>query len=136
MQLRTGNWMMALGAMIGVVGLSIMPAGLGPNSADRNLLGLGATIFSMGALSIALGIYLKALSLKAAPGNKPAQSVTPGRPIRGGCDRCKTEMPVIQCKVHQQHLCGHCLADHYDFRSCAYAPSRRGLGKALAARAR
>lgn len=125
---------MALGAIIGVIGLSIMPAGLGPNSVDRNMLGLGATIFSMGALSIALGIYLKALSLKSVPGSKPAQSAA--RPIRGGCDRCHIEMPVIQCKVHQQHLCGNCLSEHYDFRSCAYAPSTRRLGKAMAARAR
>lgn len=136
MQSRTGNWMMALGAMIGVVGLSIMPAGLGPNSADRNMLGLGATIFSMGALSIALGIYLKALRLKSVPGSKPIQSAAPARPLRGGCDRCHVEMPVIQCKVHQQHLCGSCLAEHYDFRTCAYAPSTRKLGKAMAARAR
>ena len=136
MQSRTGNWMMAMGAIISVVGLSIMPAGLGANSADRNMLGLGATIFSMGALSIALGIYLKALGLKTSPGKKQADSAAAGRPLRGGCDRCQTEMPVIQCKVHQQHLCGSCQAEHYDFRSCVYAPSTRRLGKALAAKAR
>jgi hypothetical protein len=136
MQSRTGNWMMALGAIIAVIGLSVMPAGFGANSVDRNMVGVGATIFSLGAISIALGIYLKALSLKATPKQKSSESAVPGRPIRGGCDRCHTQMPVIQCKVHQQHLCGTCLAEHYDFRSCVYAPSTRRLAKAMAARAR
>jgi hypothetical protein len=27
--------------------------------------------------------------------------------------------------VHEIHLCGNCLGDHYDFRSCAYVPSTR-----------
>ncbi len=137
MQARTGNWMMAIGAIIAIIGLSVMPAGFGPNSADRNLLGAGATVFSLGAILIALGIYLKALNLKITPRQKPLETSTPSRPLRGACDRCQIEMPVIQCKVHQQHLCGKCLAEHYDFRSCVYAPSSRRLAaKAMAARAR
>jgi hypothetical protein len=137
MQSKTGNWMMALGAVIAVIGLVVIPAGLGQNSADRNLLGVGATIFSMGALVAAMGLYIKA---KAQPstGLKIAEVSARNRPLRGGCDRCQAEVPVIQCKVHQQHLCGTCLAEHYDFRSCAYAPStRRGTAaKSMAARAR
>ncbi len=137
MQSRTGNWIMTVGALIALVGLTVIPAGLGQNSTDRNLVGVGATVFSLGTILIALGIYLKGLSLKAAPGKK-AEPSTPTRPIRGGCDRCHLEMPVIQCKVHQQHLCGNCLGEHYDFRSCVYAPSsRRGTAaKSMAARAR
>jgi hypothetical protein len=137
MQSRTGNWMIAIGAIVAVIGLSVMPAGFGQNSPDRNLLGLGATIFSMGTVFIAMGIYLKALSLKTPSGQKSAVPSNPGRPIRGACDRCQIEMPVIQCKVHQQHLCGKCLSEHYDFRACVYAPSTRRLtAKAMAARAR
>ena len=137
MQSKTGNWMMALGAVIAVIGLVVIPAGLEQNSADRNLLGVGATIFSMGALVAAMGLYLKA---KAQPttGQKIAEVSPRNRPVRGGCDRCQAERPVIQCKVHQQHLCGTCLAEHYDFRSCAYAPSTRRVPatKSMAARAR
>ncbi|HEY7617101.1 MAG TPA: hypothetical protein VH744_09880, partial [Terriglobales bacterium] len=59
---------------------------------------------------------------------------------RGACDLCKVEMPVVHCKVHQVHLCGHCLGEHYNFRSCVYVPStRKTLSKAaksMAARAR
>ena len=137
MQSRTGNSMLALGALIAVVGLSVIPAGLGQNTADRNLLGVGATIFSLGAILAALGIYLKAYALNAVPKQKVAETVVAGRPIRGGCDRCHADAPVVHCKVHQQHLCGVCLAEHYDFRTCVYAPSSRRTAavKSMAARA-
>ena len=134
MQSRTGNRMMAIAPVIAVIGLSIVPAGLGQNSADRNLIGIGATIFSLAAILFALGVYLKASVLQSSSGPEPA---IPARPIRGGCDRCHMEMPVIQCKVHQQHLCGTCLSEHYDFRTCVYAPSSRKIApKSMAARAR
>ena len=137
MQSKTGNLMMALGAIIAVIGLVVIPAGLGGDSADRNLLGVGATIFSLGAFVGAMGLYIKAKALQSN-GQKVSEISAGKQPIRGGCDRCQTEMPVIQCKVHQQHLCGTCLAEHYDFRSCVYAPTnRRGnAAKSMAARAR
>jgi hypothetical protein len=137
MQSKTGNWMIALGAIIAVIGLVVIPAGLGQNSADRNLVGVGAAIFSMGALVAATGVYLKSKAQQST-GQKTSESSAGNRPIRGGCDRCQADAPVIQCKVHQQHLCGACLAEHYDFRSCVYAPSsRRGTAvKSMAARAR
>jgi len=137
MQSKTGNWMMALGSIIALVGLVVMPAGLGQDNPDKNLLGVGASIFSMGLLAAALGLYIKSKALQSS-GQKTSEAATPNRPIRGGCDRCQAEAPVIQCKVHQQHLCGTCLAEHYDFRSCAYAPStRRSVAvKSMAARAR
>ncbi len=135
MQSRMGSWMMAIGVIIGIAGLSLMPAGFGENSPDRNMIGAGAAIFAIGTFVVALGIYLKSLNLGVVPNQKSNQPVTSAA-TRGGCDRCQTEAPVIQCKVHQQHLCGSCLAEHYDFRSCVYSPSTRRMGKALAARAR
>jgi hypothetical protein len=137
MQSKTGNWVMALGAVIAVIGLVVIPAGLGQESADRNLLGVGATIFSIGAFVAAMGLYLKAKA-QLSSGQKASETSAAKQPIRGGCDRCQTEIPVIQCKVHQQHFCGACLAEHYDFRSCAYAPTtRRGTAaKSMSARAR
>lgn len=137
MQSKTGNLMLALGALIAVVGLVVIPAGMGQDSADHNLVGVGAAIFSMGALLAAMGVYFKSKAVQST-GQKTPEAAAPNRPLRGGCDRCQAEMPVIQCKVHQQHLCGTCLAEHYDFRSCAYAPTtRRGTNvKSMSARAR
>ena len=136
MQSKTGNLMLALGAVIAVIGLSIMPAGLGPNIADKNLVGVGAAIFAMGALAAAMGVYIKSKALQST-GQKTVEAAS-NRPVRGGCDRCQADAPVIQCKVHQQHLCGVCLAEHYDFRSCVYAPSTRRATavKSMAARVR
>jgi len=137
MQSRTSNWMIGIGAVVGFIGLCALPAGFGENG-DHTLFGIGAAIFSLGTIMIAAGIYLKALVLQSTSRAKSSEeSAALGHPTRGGCDRCHIELPVIQCKVHQQHLCGTCLAEHYDFRSCAYAPSTRraSAGKAKAARA-
>jgi hypothetical protein len=140
MSSRSGNWMVAAGALLLFVGICILAAAMGKN-ADPDQLLLGAAAFSVGALAAAAGIYLKARALQGtvigAPAKEPANG---GKRSRGGCELCATEAPVIQCKVHQLHLCGTCLAQHYDFRSCAYVPSTRAAGnkpgKGLAAKAR
>ena len=138
MQSKTGNWVMALGAVIAVIGLVVIPAGLGQESADRNLLGVGATIFSIGAFVAAMGLYLKAkaqLSERTESiGNLGGETIL----SVAVATVARLKYPVIQCKVHQQHLCGVCLAEHYDFRSCVYAPTtRRGAAaKSMSARAR
>ena len=137
MQSKTSNWMIAIGAVIVFLGICVLPAGLGENG-DKELLGTAAAIFSLGILSIAAGIYLRAYSLQSISNTKSADAPTNSkRAIRGACDRCQTETPVIQCKVHQQHLCGTCLGEHYDFRSCVYSPSTRrpSTARAMAARA-
>src|ERR1051325_7491615 len=136
MQSKTGNLMMVHGAVIAVIGLIVIPAGMGQDSADHNLVGVGAAVFAMGALLAAIGIYLKSKALQST--SPKITEAAANRPIRGGCDRCQKEVPVIHCKVHQQHLCGACLAEHYDFRSCVYAPSTRRdtAVKSMAARAR
>src|SRR3954452_19787722 len=90
---RTSNWMLALGAAIALVGLCIMPAALVKDSTDSNLLGLGATLFSIGTMFAALGIYLKARALQDASKPKPTDTANAG-PIRGGCDRCQADAPV------------------------------------------
>jgi hypothetical protein len=138
---RTGNWMIAVGVLVGLIGLCVLPAAFG-SGGDRSLLGAAATVFGMGALASAAGFYLKAQALQSNPaGGAPAkESKNAGRRLRGACDLCRTEMPVVHCKVHQLHLCGRCLAEHYDFRSCVYVPSTRRTEskseKALAARSR
>src|SRR5579872_485173 len=110
MSSRTGTWIIALGVLVGFVGLCLMPAGLGDHG-DRSLLGFGAALFGTGAVAAAGGVYLKALALTTknlAPTGVPAAAGS-NRP-RGACDLCREENPVIHCKVHQFHLCPACLA--------------------------
>lgn len=137
MSSKAGTWIVVVGALVMVGGLCILPAALGEHT-DNNLIVAGAGVFSMGALILATGMYLKARALHATA---PEQTEAAPKRVRGGCDLCGTETPVVQCKVHQLHLCGNCLAQHYDYRSCAYVPSSRragakGTGRAMAAKAR
>lgn len=105
-----------------VLGLCFLPAALG-NHPDPAILGGGVCLFSLGALMAASGTYLKAVAL---PGGAPAAAAkAPLKRSRGGCDLCGTESPVVNCRVHQVHLCGDCVGKHYDFRSCVYVPSTR-----------
>jgi hypothetical protein len=118
--------MMAAGALAMFVGLCFLPAILGEHS-DPELLAGAACAFSVGALILAAGVFLKARGLPTAPqsGDSGKEAANPGRRVRGGCDLCGSEVPAIHCKVHQLHLCGTCLAEHYDVRSCVYTPTTR-----------
>ena len=120
------------------IGLCFLPGALGEHP-DADMLEVGACQFSLGALVVAVGIYAKARSVQAAIASGDL-SPTSNQRVRGGCDLCGTEAPVVQCKVHQLHLCGSCLAQHYDVRSCAYVPTSRTAnnkaGKAMAATTR
>lgn len=123
---------MACGGFAMFLALCLVPAMLGDHS-DESLMSAGASLFSFGALAMATGFYLKARSLQGTAG---AGGPTAGvRRVRGGCDLCKGDAPVIHCKVHQLHLCPACLAEHYDFRSCAYVPSTRTRSSKGTARA-
>jgi hypothetical protein len=139
MSSRSSSWMIATGALLLFVGVCVLAAALGKN-ADPDQLLAGAGAFSVGALTVAAGIYLKARVLQAGAPAAAAKEPNTGKRSRGGCELCATEAPVIQCKVHQLHLCGACLAQHYDFRSCAYVPSTRAGSnkppKGMAAKAR
>jgi hypothetical protein len=128
MATKSSTWMMAVGAFIAFIGLCFLPAAFGPDS-DRTILGAAAVMISTGMLLIAGGLYVKARTLGtvAAPVTPPASGKRNRKSI---CDRCAQEEPVIQCRVHQLHLCADCLSKHYDFRSCAYVPSTRRGGSA------
>jgi hypothetical protein len=118
---RAANSLMVVGVVGAFIGLCVLPSALGDHQ-DGNLLSVAALLFSLGALSISVGFYMKARFLqKDVRSGKPE----PPRKIRGGCDLCRNEPPVIQCKVHQLHLCATCLTGHYDVRSCVYVPSLR-----------
>jgi hypothetical protein len=137
---KTGNWIIAAGAVLMFIGLCFLPAALGPHP-DADMLEIGACQFSLGALIMATGIYTKArlVQFAVAAGTLKKESAPSNQRVRGGCDLCGSEAPVVQCRVHQLHLCGGCLAQHYDVRSCAYVPTSRTAanksGKSLAAKA-
>jgi hypothetical protein len=127
MSSQTGNWLIGLGALGAVIGIVVLPAALGENP-DTSLLILGAAGVALGSLIVSSGIYLKARAVQSPAGS----SGTPGEPknstrrVRGGCDICHGDLPVIHCKVHQVHMCAECLGQHYDSRTCSYVPSTRG----------
>ena len=132
MSSRAGNWIIATGAVVVLLGLLVLPAALGEH-VETSLLILGACGVSAGSVIAALGIYFKART-----GQSPDKAASPGesrnaaRKVRGGCDICHGDMPVIHCKVHQVHLCADCLGQHYDLRSCTYVPSSRRLANKAA----
>jgi hypothetical protein len=122
------------GCALILLGLSFLPAAFSADH-DQTILGAAICAVSFGALLISAGLYLRARALQtAAAGPGKAQP----RTVRGGCDLCGTESPVIHCRVHQLHICGECVGQHYDFRSCVYIPSTRrpGATKPLAKAAR
>ena len=119
---KLSNVAIVFGCCLMVLGLCFLPAALG-NHPDPAILGGGVCLFSLGALMAASGMYLKAVAAKTNSPAGPAK--VPAKRARGGCDLCGTESPVVNCKVHQVHLCGDCLSKHYDFRSCVYVPSSR-----------
>ena len=123
MNMKTGSWLMVAGGLIVFAGLCFLPAAFGRDG-DRTVLAAGTVVIAMGLLFLAAGFYLKATALVATA---PASAVAPPKRSRPKsiCDMCAEVEPVIQCKVHQLHLCADCLAKHYDFRSCAYVPSTR-----------
>ena len=139
MSSRTGNWMIAVGVLGLLVGLGLAASWMGDQS-EVNLLALGACALSIGSLTAAAGVYLKARLLDTAQGTT-GEGKSNQRRGRGGCDICG-DTPVVNCKVHQVHLCADCLGEHYDFRTCAYVPSTRRQGgkgtnsKSMAAKAR
>ncbi len=110
-----------------MIGLIMLPAALGEHP-DNSLLVLGACCVSLGSITAASGIYFKARVLQPKGISAPPEPKNSTRRVRGGCDVCHGDLPVIHCKVHQVHLCADCLGQHYDFRTCAYAPSTRRNG--------
>jgi hypothetical protein len=129
MSSRAGNLIIAAGVVVLLVGLIVLPAALGEHP-DTSLLALGACGVSLGSITAASGIYIKARAMQPTGGSETssssATSKSSARRVRGGCDICHGDLPVIHCKVHQVHLCPDCLGQHYDFRTCTYAPSTRG----------
>src|SRR5258705_13677205 len=98
---KASGWAIVAGCFLMVMGLCFLPGALGSHP-DPEVLGAGVCLFAFGSLMAASGFYLKARVVQAGTPASPAQ---PKR-VRGGCDLCGTDSPVINCRVHQLHLCG------------------------------
>ena len=130
MAAKTGSWLIRIGCCIAFLGLCGLVAAFEPNR-DKVLMGAGMMVLSTGMMMLSGGLYIKA---RISPETVPSGSaLRTKRNRKANCDRCGKNEPVIQCRVHQVHLCSDCLSGHYDFRSCAYVPStRRSTAKAVA----
>lgn len=126
---KLGTWLIVIGALFAVFGLTVLPAAL-TSGEDKTLLNISVLAVSFSMTTIAGGLYLKA---RAFPSTATGEAGNASKRARkASCDSCGKQEPVIQCRVHQLHLCADCLAKHYDFRSCAYIPSTRRGAKASA----
>jgi hypothetical protein len=121
---RLANLLIGLGAFGILAGLCLFPVAIGEHG-DSSLLPMGACALSLGSLAVASGIYVKARTAQARTGTVTEPKAQAKR-VRGGCDICRGDFPIIHCKVHQLHLCTDCMREHFDVRSCIYAPSTRG----------
>ena len=138
MSSRLTSGFVMFGGLLIFLGTCCLPAALS-NERDTNMMMAGICLFSTGALIMALGTYFKARLIKAGLVPEVETPEAAKRPVKGGCDLCGTEVPVVLCRVHQVHVCGSCLNQHFDPRSCAYIPTTRSVsqtkGSRLAARA-
>jgi hypothetical protein len=129
---KLGGFALISGCFLMLLGVALLPAAFGQHR-DESILGAGICALSFGALFCGAGLYLKARGSQTAS--------TAGIPVaekkqRGGCDLCRSQVPAVLCRVHNLHICGDCLSQHYDFRSCVYVPStRRNVASKPAARA-
>ena len=136
MSTKASTGLVVAGSILMVLSLCFLPAVFNDRS-DANTLEMGLCLFSAGSLIASLGMYFKARALRAGiVPEKAGPEMAAKRKLRGACDLCGTETPAVLCTVHQVEVCGICLAQHYDQRSCAYVPSKRASagknGKGLA----
>lgn len=126
---KIGTWLIAMGVVVALCGLSVLPAALGPNG-DKTLTPVGILALSFAMTLAAAGLYVKARTYQEAAASDSGGAK---HRRRANCDCCGKKEAVIQCRVHQLGLCADCLSDHYDFRLCAYVPSvRRNAAKTSA----
>jgi len=134
MSTKASTGLVLFGSLFMLLGLCFLPEAL-LDRKDASTLEMGLCLFSAGSLIASLGMYFKARLLRGGilP-ERAAPETAAKRKLRGGCDLCGIEAPVIRCTVHQIEVCGLCLVQHYDQRSCAYVPSKRAAknGKGLA----
>ena len=96
MSSRTANWMMAAGALVMFLGLCFLPSVFGEHS-DPELLAPAVGLFSIGALALAGGIYLRARALRGAVEAGDFGKDSGSKRGRGGSICAEARLP--QCTV-------------------------------------
>ena len=120
------KWGIAVGVLIGFVGLIIIPAGFASRNTDTTSLSAGLAIFAMGLVTISVAFYFQARSIQSHVAANPNSSApSGGKQRRLICDVCHKSAAVIQCTMHKTVLCPGCLAGHYEARGCVYVPTVR-----------
>src|SRR5262249_22517480 len=102
---KLGCTLLVIGGFLLLLGVSFVPAALLEHS-DETILGAGICTIAFGALTCAAGFYVKTRALESSATRGSAGI----HKVRGGCDLCRSEAPVVHCRVHQLHICGTCLA--------------------------
>ncbi|HEV8048439.1 MAG TPA: hypothetical protein VGP35_11945 [Terriglobales bacterium] len=99
MSTKTASWIIGAGVLMMFIGLCFLPGAFGAHP-GQDMLEIAACQFSLGALIAAGGIYAKArvLQFAIASGEPRKEPATANQRVRGGCDLCGTEAPVVQCR--------------------------------------
>ena len=99
MSTKTASWIIGTGALMMFIGLCFLPGAFGAHP-ESDMLEIGACQFSLGALVVAAGIYAKARmpQFATSKGEPRKEAAAANQRVRGGCDLCGTEAPVVECK--------------------------------------
>ena len=137
MSAKLWNWLIAVGALVAIVGLMFFPAAFNGPAKDEGLMGAGGAIVGIGALMIAVSFYFKAKIIRAEiDANPHLSAMLAGKRPKVSCDACLQDGAVISCSMHKKNLCGSCLTEHYDSRQCVYVPAaRRSSARSVAKKA-
>ncbi|HET7209269.1 MAG TPA: hypothetical protein VFI95_22015 [Terriglobales bacterium] len=120
------NWILVFSGLVCFSGLLFLPAALNPQGKDTDLLSTGFALFATGCLLAGMSFYFKGRAIRTQIEADPnLAAVLSAKKRKTNCDQCRRAAAVIQCTMHKVSLCGPCLTQHYDFRSCVYVPALR-----------
>ncbi len=126
---KLGQVLLIFGGLLMTAGVCLAPAGFGKD-ADPSVLGLSASLFSLGALCMAGGFFAKSRLLATLQEGERQISKSKKSKLQL-CEACQESTAIIVCATHRASLCADCMPGHYDARACAYAPLN--LGRSTAA---
>jgi hypothetical protein len=116
--------LIVLGSLLVLAALVFVPTVIGP-AADPSALAVIAGLFSLGTLTAATGLYLRARSMAAQNG---ALAKPRPRKNQERCGICEAAPAMLWCTQHQAKVCAGCMANH-DSSACMYVDvSRRAIG--------
>lgn len=107
------------GSVLALLGIICFLAVLGQGRAD--IRDIGSASFSIGVLTLAFGVYLRARRLQVLY-EQPASKTKKTDRL---CSSCNKEPSVLFCRVHVLRLCPSCFEKHDDGANCSYVPAKR-----------